>query len=161
MSGQHIRDAWHSRSPRERALIAAGLAVVVAAIAWGFVVEPLQRDLQERKVALREAQADLARARAQVDDLARLAGGPSGGSDAHVAAQTVIARRGLRPALTASQSRDGRVELTFEAVDFAALTALIDALGREARLFPVDALLAARTAPGSVRAEIILARPGP
>lgn len=161
MNGRHIRDAWHARPPRERALIAAGLAAIVAAIAWAFVVEPLQRDLQERTAALQEAQADLARARAQVEDLARLAGGPSDGSDAHAAAETVIARRGLRPVLTASQFREGRVELTFEAIDFAALTTLIDALGREARLFPVDVLLAARTAPGSVRAEIVLARPAP
>ena len=77
--------------------------------------------------------------------------------DARGAVERTLAQQGLRPAVTALQAKDRRVEITFEAIDFAALTRLVDALGREARVYPVEALLATRTAPGSVRAEVAFA----
>jgi type II secretory pathway component PulM len=75
-------------------------------------------------------------------------------TDLRGAVERTLAQQGLRAAVTALQAREQRVEVTFEAIDFAALTRLVDALAREAHVYPVDALLAARTAPGSVRAEM-------
>jgi hypothetical protein len=66
--------------------------------------------------------------------------------------------RGLRPAVTALDVQDGRVRLTFAAVRFDALVALLDALARTDGLRAVDAVLAARVEPGTVRAELTLAR---
>jgi type II secretory pathway component PulM len=70
----------------------------------------------------------------------------------------VLAERGLRPAVTAIDVQDGRVRLTFAAVRFDALIALLDALARTDGLRAVDAVLAARVEPGTVRAELTLAR---
>jgi hypothetical protein len=52
------------------------------------------------------------------------------------------------------------VRLTFASIDMPSLAVLLDALAREEQLFPVEALLAARVEPGTVRAELVLARPG-
>jgi type II secretory pathway component PulM len=152
--------SWRSRaSPREQALVSVGALLVVATLAWAFVLDPLAGDQVSTDAALGEARAAHAQARTQRDELAVLAQSapqPTG-ADARGAVERVLVQHGLRAAVTAQQATAARVEITFEAVDFAALTALVEALGREARLFPVEALLAARTVPGSVRAEIAFA----
>lgn len=153
--------AWKAgTSTRERVLLGLGALVVVAGLAWALVLDPLARDLAATESSLREKRVALAAARWQAEDVAALAKAPAPAApDVRASVERVLAQRGLRGAVTSLQARDARVELTFEAIDFAALTGLIDALGREARLFPVDALLAARTAPGTVRAEIVLVPP--
>ncbi|MDH5286522.1 MAG: type II secretion system protein M [Betaproteobacteria bacterium] len=156
--------SWRSRTaPREQALIGVGALLVAAALAWAFVVDPLARATSAAEQALRDGRAQLAQARAQAAELAAAAKAAPRAPDTELrpAVERALAQRGLLPALTALQAKDRRIELTFEAIDFAALTALVDALGREARLFPVEALLAARTAPGSVRAEVAFAREAP
>ena len=85
--------------------------------------------------------------------------GRRGHPDPRAAAERVVAAAGLRGDLTAIERGDGRVRLTFAAIDFAALNALIEQLGRDEQLFVVEALLAARVVPGSVRAELALSRP--
>jgi len=162
-----LRDAfasWRSRTaPRVQALMGVGALLIVAALAWAFVLDPLARDTDVAEQALRDARSQLAQARARADELAALAKPPARAPDAdpRQAVERVLEQQGLRSALTALQAKDRRVELTFEAIDFVALTTLVDALGREARLFPAEALLAARTATGSVRAEIAFGREAP
>jgi type II secretory pathway component PulM len=156
--------SWRARTaPREQALAAIGALLVAAALAWAFVVDPLARATSAAEQALREGRAQLAQAQLQATELAAAAKAAPRAPDAdpRAAVELALAQQGLSSTLTALQAKDRRVELTFEAIDFAALTALVDTLGREARLFPVEALLAARTAPGSVRAEIAFAREAP
>lgn len=153
--------AWQARaSPRERWLVGTALALVLAAAGWAWVLDPLQRDLAATGDAARDARAALARAQGQADALAGLARASAPAPAAPgPATERLLAQRGLRAAVTSLQARDARVDLMFEAIDFVALTGFVDAMGREARLFPVEVLLAARTTPGSVRAEIAFARP--
>lgn len=156
-----IRDrfvAWRARAaPREQALVALGAVAVLAALGWLLVLAPLARDLAAAEASLHRAKTAHGRALAQAAELARLRGSATPApADARGAAERVLAQRGLRGQVTSLQAKDGRVEIAFEAIDFAALTALVDALGRDARLFPAEALLAARTTPGSVRAELVL-----
>jgi type II secretory pathway component PulM len=150
---------WRARAtPREQALVVAAVAIVVATAAWTLVVAPLMRDLDATQAQLAQARADLATARTQADELAgfaRDAPAPPP-ADARAVVERILVARGVRSAVTALQAKPGRVELTFEAIDVPALTTLLDALAREARLFPAEVLLAARTAPGSVRAELVL-----
>jgi type II secretory pathway component PulM len=150
---------WYGqRNPRERLLLALGVVIVAVAIVVG-VVEPLRRDLAAIDEALVATRHALARAESQREELGRLRPTPTSlPVEPRAAVERVLIQRGLRTAVTALAVKDTRVELTFEAIDFAALTALVDALARDARLFPVEALIAARTAPGSVRAELVLAR---
>jgi type II secretory pathway component PulM len=155
--------AWQAQtSRREQALVVAGATLVVAALAWTFVLGPLARDLDATEAALADARTALAAARLQADELAGLSRTPLPPvvTQARADVERVLAQRGLRGSVTALQAKDQRVELTFEAIDLPALTGLVEALGREARMHPVDALLAARTTPGGVRAELVLVRPG-
>ena len=80
-------------------------------------------------------------------------------ADPRAAAERVVNAAGLRGDLTAIGVSDGRVRLTFAAIDFQMLNALIEQLGREEQLFPAEALVAARVVSGSVRAELALFRP--
>ena len=153
-------EAWRARtSPGAQALGALGALGIVAALAWALVLDPLARDVASTEAALADAKAKLAQARARSDDLAGLSKASPRAAEADVrgAIERTLAQQGLRPALTALQAREQRSEATFEAIDFAALTRLVDALGREARVYPVEAMLAARTTPGSVRAEVAFA----
>lgn len=157
---ERLRDAWSHASTRERALVALGLLVVIGAVAHAFAWEPLTRDLASTDRALAVARGNVAHAQRMVSELAGLGreGRLPATPDPRAAAERVVAAAGLRGDLTAITVSDGRIRLTFAAIDFPTLHALIERLGRDEQLFVVEALLAARVAPGSVRAELALAR---
>jgi type II secretory pathway component PulM len=158
---QTTREAWLRNSPRERWMIALAASLVVAAVGYAFVWEPAMRDLAAARMASVAAHARVVAARAASDEIAGLAREvrPPRTADARAAAERVIAAAGVRSDVTAIGIADGRVRVTFAAIDFATLAALIERLGREEQLFVAEALVAARVVPGSVRAELALARP--
>jgi len=155
-----LAHAWDRASRRERSMIVAAAIVVALAVAWVGVWQPMNADIARLERDLPRARTVLATARAQADALVALqrtaASAPS--ADPRVAVERVLAERGLRPAVTALDVQDGRVRLTFAAVRFDALIALLDALARTDGLRAVDAVVAARVEPGTVRAELTLAR---
>lgn len=158
---ENTRDAWLRISPREQWLIALGTVLVVGALGHAFVWEPVMRDLTATRMALSEMKARVIDARGAADEiagLAREARAPRT-ADVRAAADRVIAAAGLRGDLTAISAVEGRLRVTFAAIDFSALATLIETLGREEQLFVAEALVAARVVPGSVRAELALARP--
>lgn len=157
----NAREAWLRISPRERWLIALGTVLVVGVVGYAFAWEPVMRDLAATRIALNETSARVAEARRAADEiagLAREARAPRT-ADPRAGADRVIAAAGLRSDVTAISAAEGRVRVTFAAIDFTTLATLIEALGREEQLFVVEALVAARVVPGSVRAELALARP--
>ena len=156
-----LRESWSHASSRERVLVVFGTLVVVGALGHAFVWEPLMRDLASTDRALLSGRARVAHSQQAVNEIAGLkreAKAPRT-VDPRVAAERVVVAAGLRGDLTAIDLRDGRVRLTFAAIDFPVLNALIAQLGRDEQLFPVEALVAARVVPGSVRAELALTRP--
>ena len=158
---ERMRESWSNASTRERVLIVVGALVVVGAIAHAFVWEPLLINLAATDRGLSVARGNVERAQRTVSELAGLkreARTPRT-PDPRAAAERVVDAAGLRGDLTAISAGDGRVRLTFAAIDFGALNALIEQLGRDEQLFVAEALLAARVAPGSVRAELALTRP--
>lgn len=158
---ERLRGAWLHASSRERVLVVAGTIVVVAALGQALLWEPLVRDLERTDQALASARVramQLQQAANEVAGLEREAKSPRT-ADPRAAAERIVIAAGLRGELTAIGINDGRVRLTFAAIDFAALNALIAQLGRDEQLFLVEALVAARVVPGSVRAELALARP--
>ena len=157
----NAREAWLRISPRERWLIALGTVLVVGVVGHAFVWEPVMRDLAATRTALIETNARVTSAREAADEIAGLAreARPPRTADARAAADRVITAAGLRGDVTAISAADGRVRVTFAAIDFATLAALVESLGREEQLFVAEALVAARVVPGSVRAELALARP--
>ena len=152
--------AWERASPRERAMIVGAAVVVALAVLWTWVWQPINADIARLQRDLPRAHSVLATARAQANALAALqrTSASAKSTDPRAAVERVLAERGLRPAVTALDVQDGRVRLTFAAVRFDALVALLDALARTDGLRAVDAVLAARVEPGTVRAELTLAR---
>jgi len=151
---------WWSARPvevRRRlqwAALAAALIVAILAIA-----QPLVRSAEATRAALARDAGALADARVRAADIATLAraSAPAAG-DAKTELERVLAQRALRQSVTQLDWQDGRARLTFAAVDFGTLVGALEALQREARLRVVDAKLTARVEPGTVRAEITLAR---
>ena len=158
---EHLAALNARATSRERALVGIGALVVAAALGYTLVWQPVSGDLVRTKAALAttRAQADRMRnAAGEIAGLARESRAPRT-PDLRAAAERAVTASGLRGELTAIDAQEGRVRLTFAAVDFASLMALVERLGREEQLFTVEALLAARVEPGSVRAELALSRP--
>jgi type II secretory pathway component PulM len=152
--------AWDRMSPRERTLAGTAVGAVLFAAAWGLVWQPLQEDSIRMRRELQRDRAVLAIARAQAAEIAGLQRGaqPNFSGDSRVAIERALGERRLKGALTSLDVKDGRATLTFTAIDFDALVGLLDTLAKADGLRVVDATLVSRIDPGSVRAEIALAR---
>ncbi|HVF63168.1 MAG TPA: type II secretion system protein GspM [Casimicrobiaceae bacterium] len=158
---ERARAWWTTAAARERTLVVVAVIVVLTATAYALILEPAARDVARIDEALAATRVRLAQARTSVDEIATLKRETRSAQtlDARAGAERVVSAAGLRSSVAALDAADGRVRLTFTAIDFNALHDLVDRLGREEQLFVVEALLAARVAPGSVRAELSLARP--
>jgi type II secretory pathway component PulM len=151
---------WQRLTAREQIAVGLGAAIVIVAAAWTIVWQPLVRDWVRTEAAHQEKAAMLVLARQRVDELSALPreGKPVPALDPKAAALRVLDQRGLRAAATAIDAQEARVRITFASLPIAALAPLLEALGREQRLFPVEVTLTARVEPATVRAEITLAR---
>jgi type II secretory pathway component PulM len=154
------RRAWDRMSQRERSLAGAAAAAVVIAAAWTLVWQPLQEDSVRMRRDLQRDRAVLVAARAQAAESAGLERSKELGfsGDPRVAIERALGERGLKGALTSLEVKDSRTTLTFAAIGFDALVGLLDGLAKADGLRVVDATLVSRVDPGTVRAEIVLAR---
>ena len=158
---ERLRNGWSHASARERLLLLIGTIVVAGSLGHVFLWEPLMRDLASTDRSLVAARARVAESQQVVNELAGIAreAKTPRTADPRAGAERVVNAAGLRGDLTAIGVSDGRIRLTFAAIDFVTLNTLIEQLGRDEQLFPVEALVAARVVPGSVRAELALSRP--
>jgi type II secretory pathway component PulM len=149
------RQWWQLRSPAERTawLIVGGIAFVL--VAWLLIWQPLTRETERLERRLMEQRAALATARRQADEIAALARSAAEPSprDARADVESALARQGLK-ATAIDRGEDQRLRVTLDAVSFEALTRLLEALQRDARLNAVDLTAAARVEPGQARAEM-------
>jgi len=149
------RQWWQLRSPAERTawLIVGGIALVL--VAWLLIWQPLTSETERLERRLMEQRAALATARRQADEIAALARSAVEPSprDARADVESALARQGLK-ATAIDRDEDRRLRVTLDAVSFEALTRLLEALQRDARLNAVDLTAAARVEPGQVRAEM-------
>ena len=155
-----MRAFWSAASSRERGLLVLGTLVVAGAAGYA-LWQPLQRDLTAAGRALAQAETRAMTARQAADEIAGLQREVRGPRtpDARAAVERVVDAQGLRGSLAAIDHQAGRVRLTFAAIEFGALVALLEQLAQSEQLFPVEALLAAHVVPGTVRVELSLARP--
>jgi type II secretory pathway component PulM len=150
---------WRLKAPRERRIVTALALVVVVAIGWLLVWQPLQQDVAALRAGAPAARAELAEAQRLAAEIAGLTRTPPppAAPIAPARFEQVLAERGI-PAGTAQVAwEDGRARLTLAAVRFDTLVAALDALARDFGLRAVEATLTARVDPGTVRAEIVLA----
>ncbi|HXL83865.1 MAG TPA: type II secretion system protein M [Casimicrobiaceae bacterium] len=149
------RQWWQLRSPAEHTvwLVVGGIALVL--LAWVLIWQPLTRDTERLERRLIEQRTTLATARRQADEIAALARSTADPSprDARSDVESALARQGLK-ATAIDRGDDQRLRVTLDAVSFAALTSLLEALQRDARLNAVDLTATARVEPGQVRAEM-------
>lgn len=152
--------AWDRMSSRERRLAIAAVSVVLLAAAWSWIWQPMQDDTLRAQKELQRDRAALVTARAQVEEIAglqRTAKGQANG-DPRLAIERVLGERALQASLTSLEVKDNRAYLTFTVIGFDPLVGVLDALAKTDGLRPVEATLTPRIDPGTVRAEITLAR---
>ncbi len=151
---------WWAAKSRAEQQILAGLAVFVAlVVGWWVLWLPLVNDLAALRADAPRSRAALAEAHQMADEMAGLARTPAAAvaGDPRALLDRSLAAADLRP-VTQLEWQDGRARVVFAAVDFAKLIAGLEALQRESGLTLVEATLTARIEPGTVRAELVLAR---
>jgi type II secretory pathway component PulM len=152
--------AWDRSSPREHKLVVAATVMIALAVAWAWIWQPIQDDTERTRKDLTRDRAVLAVARAQVAEMAglqRVAPTPTTG-DPRLPIERVLGERALKANLASLEVKDNRTYITFTAIGFDALVGVLDTLAKTDGLRPVEATLAARVDPGTVRAEIALGR---
>jgi type II secretory pathway component PulM len=147
----------YARAPASRgARLAIGVlvAVVVAiALTW-----PLRDAIARAREDVARQRALLEVARTRVAENATLERAPAvADGDRRAAIERVLSERGLSFARVDAQDGDG-VRYVIDSAPFDALVRALDALARDAHARVVDASLAARVEPGTVRAELAFAR---
>jgi len=155
-----LRRVWDRMSPRERILTGAATCVVLVAAAWSLAWQPMQDGSLQMRRDLQRERAVLVAARAQTAEIAglqRMAQSNFSG-DPRLAIERVLGERGLKGALTSLEVKDSRTTITFTIIGFDALVGLLDTLAKVDGLRVIDATLVSRIDPGTVRAEIALAR---
>ena len=152
--------AWDRMSRRERTLTGAAACAVLVAAAWSLVWQPMQDDSLRMRRDLQRERAVLGTARAQAAEIAGLQRGNqlNFSGDPRLAIERVLGERGLKAALTSLDVKDNRTTITFTAIGFDALVGLLDTLAKADGLRVIEATLVSRVDPGTVRAEIALAR---
>ena len=152
--------AWERAAPRERIAVAAAAVVVAGALLWSLAWLPLTRDLDRLREQRPRDAATLASARALADDVATLArtSTPPRSGDLRAALERTLTERGLRGPGVAVDAQDDRVRIVLPAVPMAALVGALDAARKDAGAWVVEGTIAPRVEPGTVRAEIVLAR---
>jgi type II secretory pathway component PulM len=150
--------ATHSSVERR---IAVALAILVAiAVLWTALWQPMTRDAASLRVARAVDAAALARAREMTKEIGELARAAPKGvpTDARADLDRALLQQNLRPAVTSVDWRDGRAHMVLAGVGYDALIVALEALQRDTRLRAVEATITARVEPGTVRAELTLAR---
>ncbi len=149
-----------AKSRGERHLLTGILVVVLGALAWALLWQPLVRDAEALRASQPGRAAVLAAARRMNDEIAGLARAPTAQTapDARATLERILAQRNLRSSVTQLDWQEGRARLVFAAIGYDALIAALEALQREGQLRPIDATLTARVEPGMVRAELTLTR---
>jgi type II secretory pathway component PulM len=151
---------WSSKSGGERRILAGIVLLAVGSLAWWVVWQPLLRDSAVTRAANARGSVALAEARAMTEEMTGLARSApaSAGGDPRTDLERVLALQNLRTQLTQQDWKEGRGRIVFGAVSYEQLIAALEALQRDARLRVIEATLTARVEPGTVRAEVVLAR---
>ena len=144
----------------ERRIAVATAILVAIAVLWTVLWQPMTRDAASLRAARTVDAAALARAREMAKEIGELARAAPKGvpTDARADLDRALVQQNLRSAVTSVDWRDGRAHMVLAAVGYDALIVALEALQRDTRLRAVEATITARVEPGTVRAELTLAR---
>lgn len=150
---------WAERSPREKSILLAGAAVIVAALIYLLTIEPavtgitrLERGLPQQRAQAAKLDSLLAevknlRSRAQVATLSQ--------QEARTAVEKSLATAGLKAARVVPLS-DGDLQLTFANVPYAAWSVWLAGVERELGGRATIVSGTATSTPGNVDVELAL-----
>jgi type II secretory pathway component PulM len=151
---------WDARGTLQRAgWIAAAVAFVAVAALILFAV-PLREAIARARSDVAHNRLVLETARARVAENAALARAtaPAARDDPRAAIGRALAREGLAYVPADTRASDGPIAIVIGDARFDALMRALDALEREDGVRVVDATITVRVDPGTVRAELTLAR---
>lgn len=151
---------WAARSPRERAILAAGAIAAAVLLLVALVWLPLERSRARLALEIPRLAASVANLESQAEEVKRVRALPAATPTTLAPLTTVVpALMRSLPAAQVSTVDDRRVRITSADVAYGALLEAIAAAqathGLRVDSAGVDALPAA----GRVRAELVLARP--
>ncbi len=150
---------WRALAPRERAMLAFALAVVVLAIVYAVLFEPAwnaRRALAQELPALRAQVAQMA---SLVDEAKQLRGAPQSADTPHAtraALESSIQAAGMQPGLTKLELSGELFDLRFASVAHAVWLDWLDTTVRETRLRVLDVAVQRESEPGVVSARLVL-----
>jgi general secretion pathway protein M len=156
-----VASLWHSRSPRERSLVAAGLAVLGIMLIFALVWLPLERARLRLAAELPELRASLAALERNGDEVKRLRALPATiPANPAPLAPLIAANAWARelPGVQLTVPDEKHVRLTGEDIGFGALLDWLATAQAAHGLRVESARIEALRAPGRVRAELTLAR---
>jgi general secretion pathway protein M len=150
---------WSERAPREKSILLAGVAVIVAALVYLLTIEPavtgiarLERGLPQARAQAAKLDALLAevkslRSRAQVATLSP--------QESRTAVEKSLASAGLKAARVVPLS-DGDLQLTFANVPYAQWSVWLAGVERELGGRATNVTATATGTPGNVDVELAL-----
>jgi type II secretory pathway component PulM len=152
---QAVQRADFSRRPAfaRLAIVAALVVATVVALRLHDAIARERENVSRNRVVLGAARARAA----ENATLARTTVVAKNG-DLRASIEQVFARHALPYRVLDAQAGEGRLRIVIEAAPFDALVRALDALSREDGVRVTDATLTARVDPGTVRAELELAR---
>jgi general secretion pathway protein M len=159
-----ILELWRAREPRERVVIAAGLAALGLAVLWAFVWDPISSDRARLVAALPKLRAQAQQVASQGAEVERLRNaarsrGAASAPDAAIA--TTANSLGLAEAVGGVTSlAEGRVQVALKPVAFDALVRLLGELGAAHGLVVESLAVRAASEPGRVQVETLVLRAG-
>jgi type II secretory pathway component PulM len=159
--------AWDRASGRERTLVVTATIVIVLALFYGLAWPALLRDIERTRQDLARERATLAYLQQRMQPVRSTAAPPGGAAvdparrpaadpGARAEVERVLAAHALGGANI--DTREGQLTLVLAAAPFDPLVAALVEITRTTGLRVIEARLAARVEPGTVRAELALAR---
>ncbi len=159
---ESLLQRWHMLAERERRIVAAGLVLLVLAVAWLVLFEPAwvgRRALQSELPTLRTQLAQVEQLAAEANRL----GAVSRANDSPQALQAQLEKSidsaGLRPALAQLSSSGSLFDVRFKRVSHADWLAWLDTTTREMRLRVADVAVTREAGVGFVSVRLALEMP--
>lgn len=150
---------WSERSPREKSVLLAGFAIVLAAIIYLMLVEPAASGIARLERGLPQARAQAAKLESLLTEVRNLRGRPQvatlSAQEARAAVEKSLAAAGLKAARVVPLS-DGDLQLTFGNVSYASWTTWLAGAERELGAKATSVTANATGTPGNVDVELAL-----
>ena len=154
-----VRQFWSQREPRERALLAGGATLAIAALLYLLLIDPAFSAIARLQRSLPNARAQSAQLEALLTEVRALKSRPAvanaTGADAPAAIEQSLAAAGLK-AVRVVPVADGALQLTFANVPYAAWSVWLAAAERELGMHAISVKVKAAAAPGNADVELAL-----